>query len=76
MTKKKTHPMLSSGIGILCPLMNFSAAKAPTHIMAERENILTVAQLHLPEGDDQARIRLQLMKLNTSFEVGRTINLV
>ena len=69
--------MLSSGIGILCPLMNFCRRKkAPTHIMAERENILTVAQLHLPEGMTRHEYALQLMKLNTSFEVGRTINLV
>jgi len=50
--------------------------KALTHIMAERENILTVAQLHLPDGMTRHEYALQLMKLNTSFEVGRTINLV
>ena len=50
--------------------------KASTHIMAERENILTVAQLHLPEGMTRHEYALQLMKLNTSFAVGRIINLV
>jgi hypothetical protein len=44
--------------------------------MAERENILTVAQLHLPDGMTRHEYALQLMKLNTSFAVGRTINLV
>jgi hypothetical protein len=77
MTKKKNTPNAEFRDWDFVPADEFlPPQKAPTHIMAERENILTVAQLHLPEGMTRHEYALQLMKLNTSFAVGRIINLV
>lgn len=77
MTKKKYTPNAEFRDWDFVPAEEFLPPKEPaTHIMAERENILTVAQLHLPEGMTRHEYALHLMKLNTSFAVGRTINLV
>ena len=77
MTKKKYTPNAEFRDWDLVPAGEFLPPQKPdTHTMAERENILTVAQLHLPEGMTRHEYALQLIKLNTSFEVGRTINLV
>jgi hypothetical protein len=77
MTKKKRTPNAEFRDWDLVPAEEFlPPQKESTHIMAERENILTVAQLHLPDGMTRHEYALQLMKLNTSFAVGRIINLV
>lgn len=52
------------------------AAKAPTtHTVAEGQNIQTVAQIHLPEGWSRNEYASHLAKTNSSFAVGRVINL-
>jgi len=77
MAKKKRTPNAEFRDWDFVPADEFlPPQKASTHIMAERENILTVAQLHLPDGMTRHEYALQLMKLNTSFAVGRIINLV
>lgn len=48
---------------------------ATTHIMAEGENILTVAGRYLPEGMTRSEYATKLVKSNGSFAVGRVINL-
>ena len=77
MTKKKNTTNAEFRDWDFVPADEFLPPQKPaTHIMAESENILTVAQLHLPEGMTRHEYALQLMKLNTSFAVGRIINLV
>jgi hypothetical protein len=43
--------------------------------MAEGQNIQTVAQIHLPEGWSRNEYASHLAKTNSSFAVGRVINL-
>ena len=89
MTKRKytpakvfiSEPVTSDG-DITDPLLDKvieSIAKAlelPTsHTMAEGENILTVARRYLPEGMTRSEYATSLDKTNSSFAVGRIINL-
>lgn len=80
MSKKKTTPKPNVELTDwdFVPAEEFEPAEEPAptiHIMGEGENILTVAQLHLPEGMARHEYALQLMKLNNSFAVGKKINL-
>jgi hypothetical protein len=47
-----------------------------THIMAEGENILTVAQKYLPEGKTRNEYAKELVALNGNISVGSVIRLV
>jgi hypothetical protein len=47
-----------------------------SHIMAEGENILTVAQKYLPEGKTRNEYAKELVALNGNISVGSVIRLV
>lgn len=47
-----------------------------THIMAEGENILTVAEKYLPEGKTRSEYAKELLAMNSRISAGSVIRLV
>lgn len=47
-----------------------------THVMAEGENILTIAEKYLPEGKTRNEYAKELLALNGRIAVGKVIRLV
>lgn len=52
------------------------AMNPTTHVLAEGENILTVAQMYLPEGKTRNDYAKELVARNGSISVGSVIHLV
>jgi Tfp pilus assembly protein FimV len=68
---KPTDPLLDEVLDVIVKLFD----SPTTHIMAEGENILTVARRYLPEGVTRSEYANRLVKSNPSFAVGRVISL-